>query len=444
MHFQLLPPLLPTLTLLLISPPIVSSWYLLTLRQDRKWNDDNQPFSNSWLQDITSLTACIPNKTNKNKPVPIDAVALYNRPGTSTARAVGLYDNSNCGIRNPGTKRSIKIGTHVPDILLVPDQSRLEGVHLFDIRDLGVESAARFYRAINPDEEVGEVDGLLWEAELRAGVYWWDGKGSWRRIRQFGEEGRVRYVAGGVADYLFSPYALYNYVRLLLEYFINPERMGDEEVAFEGYKRVAEKVSGAGRAEGGHDVDIPALGGQDIQSEVDNPNIVSAYFEPIPTSVPSSNPQDHPDAEARPQDWAVQQNLPPLQWIPPLQHPELQPPAQRSVLSRLTTYFPWDTERFSNGLGSSLNLQVLRGIQEIMGMAGQPWGSMPFVGLEGGEGGSGVTGVSGNTGSGRREGGRVNEGVLMRGGDNEVIVIDDDEEEEEDLGDRIKKHRKVG
>ncbi|KAF3291442.1 hypothetical protein TWF970_000655 [Orbilia oligospora] len=395
MHFHLLPPLFSISILILTSK--VSCWYLLTLRSDRRWTANNKPVSTSWLREINSLTECVPNQNNRNKPVVIDAVALYNRPGTTIARGVAIYANSYCGIKNPNSRESVKIGTHVPDILLLPDQNKLEGIHLFDLKGIGVETNGKFYRAIDPVEEVRFFDGLLWESESKPGVYWWDGAGTWKRIRHLGDERRVKYVDGGIADHLISTSALYDYVRLLLEFFINPERMGDEEEALKGYKRIAEKQA----------IDGPPSAVNRRVPAIANPAVVSEYFQPESTSAPSTSAEGN--LQGHDNDQAGQK--------PPAENTRAQQPQQ-----------------------------VLKGIQEILGIE-RLANPAPFRGLEGDSAtqpAQATDEIRENTGqesarkvaSSRNEdavpGVHVSLDLVSESGkrkDEEVIVIDEDEED---------------
>ncbi|KAK6515195.1 hypothetical protein TWF506_007540 [Arthrobotrys conoides] len=442
MHLYPLSPLFSILILIL--PPKVSCWYLLTLRQDRKWAANNKPVSTSWLRDIPSLTECVPNQNNRNKPSTIDAIALYNRPGNTIAPAVAIYSNSFCGVKNANTRESVKVGTHVPDILLLPDQNKLEGIHLFDIKDIGIQIAAKFYRAIDPVEEAASFGGLLYESESKPGVYWWDGVGTWKRYRHLGEERRVRYVDGSIADYLFSSSALYNYVRLLLEFFVSPERMGGEEEALKGYRRIAEREAVGGAAAA---VDRGVLG-------IGGSAVASAPFHPIQTAVPSSSElEDKIVSEVKPQtdvngeagheveagDTQVQQQPRMGLGYLPLVLPTIELPF---------SYLPWGYEQFQSGLTSSISLEVLKGIQEILGIKSLA-NPNPFEGLErtaapppiqlideiqdntSQEVASGV--ISGEKqdivpGSGL---GLISGTKKRKGG--EVIVIDDDDDDEEDI-----------
>ncbi|KAF3221893.1 hypothetical protein TWF679_007108 [Orbilia oligospora] len=367
MRFRLPPPLF-SISILILTPKI-SCWYLLTLRSDRRWDANNKPVSTSWLREINSLTECVPNQNNRNKPVAIDAVALYNRPGTAIARGVAIYANSYCGIKDPNARESVKIGTHVPDILLLPDQNTLEGVHLFDLKGIGVETNGKFYRAIDPAEEAVSFDGLLWESESKSGVYWWDGVGTWKRIRYLGDGRRVKYVDGGIADYLFSSSALYNYVRLLLEFFINPERMGDEEEALKGYRRIAEKQAVSGP---------PSAVVRGVSGIV-NPAVVSEYFQPESTSTSPTYAEVNPQENGNGQTGQG----------PPAQNTRAQQPQHAGYLPLVLptlplpfTYLPWGYEQLQSGLESILNIEVLKGIQEILGIENLA-NPTPFQGLEG-------------------------------------------------------------
>ncbi|KAF3146832.1 hypothetical protein TWF569_006295 [Orbilia oligospora] len=429
MRFHLLPPLF--LISILILTPKVSCWYLLTLRSDRRWNANNKPVSTSWLREIDSLTECVPNQNNRNKPVVIDAIALYNRPGTTIARGVGIYANSYCGVKDPNARESVKIGTHVPDILLLPDQNKLEGVHLFDLKGIGVETNGKFYRAIDPVEEVRTFDGLLWESESKPGVYWWDGAGTWKRIRHLGDERRVKYVDGGIADHLFSSSALYDYVRLLLEFFINPERMGDEEEALKGYKRIAEK-----QAIDGH----PSAVNRRVSGIV-NPAVVSEYFQPESTFAPSTSAEGNFQGNGNGQAGQG----------PPAENRRVQQPQRAGYLPLVLptmplpfTYLPWGYEQLQSGLESILNIEVLKGIQEILGIEGLA-NPTPFRGLEGDSATQPVHAIdeirenTGQESAPKVPSGR-NEDVVPSGSldlvsetrkrkDEEVIVIEEDEED---------------
>ncbi|EGX53591.1 hypothetical protein AOL_s00006g457 [Orbilia oligospora ATCC 24927] len=431
MRFHLLPPLFSISILILTSK--VSCWYLLTLRSDRRWTANNKPVSTSWLREINSLTECVPNQNNRNKPVVIDAVALYNRPGTTIARGVAIYANSYCGIKNPNSRESVKIGTHVPDILLLPDQNKLEGIHLFDLKGIGVETNGKFYRAIDPVEEVRFFDGLLWESESKPGVYWWDGAGTWKRIRHLGDERRVKYVDGGIADHLISTSALYDYVRLLLEFFINPERMGDEEEALKGYKRIAEKQA----------IDGPPSAVNRRVPAIANPAVVSEYFQPESTSAPSTSAEGN--LQGNDNDQAGQK--------PPAENTRAQQPQRAGYLPLVLptmplpfTYLPWGYEQLQSGLESILNIEVLKGIQEILGIE-RLANPAPFRGLEGDSAtqpAQATDEIRENTGqesapkvaSRRNEdavpGVHISLDLVSESGkrkDEEVIVIDEDEED---------------
>ncbi|KAK6329647.1 hypothetical protein TWF730_006194 [Orbilia blumenaviensis] len=353
--------LLSILLLLLLSSQ-AHSWFILPLRQDRKWTANNKPSSTSWLTDINSLTDCIPYSHSRNVPVSVDAVAVYNRPNTATARGVAIYSNSFCGAKDPKVRQSVKIGTHVPDVLLLLDQDLLNGVHLFDIKDIGVQTSVKFYKAIDPVKEAGSEDGLLWESGLRPGVYWWDGIGTWRRVRHLGDQGRMKYVHGSVADNLVSPSGLYHYIRLLLEYFINPDRMGeDEEEAVEPYKRIAEKRAGL-----------------DVAHE-EEAVTTSAPPKPIQTSDPTSESEPEPDRQtgAKKEEPEGQEGVREMR-----QQSTTQSLLQVPTLPLIS--LPWNRQNELLQFGTRLSdfkLQILKGMQQILGVNGLINPS-PFQGLE--------------------------------------------------------------
>ncbi|KAK6499910.1 hypothetical protein TWF481_010266 [Arthrobotrys musiformis] len=436
----------------------VRSWYLLPLRQDRKFTPSSTPSSKSWLEPIDSLTACISNDYNRNNPGVITAFALYNRPNTPAAKAVGIYNSQFCGKRELwGSKWNIKIGTHVPDVLLLPDQRDIYGVHLFDVRDVGVETSGRFYRAINPDEEIG-MEGLLAGSGVLPGIYWWDGKGSWKRKRHF-LEGKVKVVSGKTADWLVSPTGLYGYIRLLLEYFVNPERMEvGEEKALEGYVRVARREEERGGIFSAYSVPaptgLPLQGAGAGNGRNTNPNLRpglngNANRRPAldvnpnlrPTLVyeadPNVNRGSNIDINTNAINANINTNVEVQRFVPPA-----------GVQPQYFNYLPiqmlpirmgvWTYEQLKDAMGSVMNQQVLRGIQDMLGLGGLP-NPAPFTGLEGGV-------VQPEQQSDGPVEARVPDiadipAPLLPVG--EVIVVDSSEDDDDSAGDSTKKRVKT-
>ncbi|KAK6531072.1 hypothetical protein TWF281_007898 [Arthrobotrys megalospora] len=355
MHFQPPSPLTLISTLLLISFQ-ASSWFLLTLRRDRKWTVDGKPSSSSTLNNIESLTECIHNTNSDIKGSIIDAIALYNRPGSSAARAVGLYTNQNCGIPNPKPgvtmMQSIRVGTHVPDILVLLDQNQpLDGVHLVDLRNIGVETSGKFYRAIDPTNEIGSNNGLLEGSGLMPGVYWWDGKGTWQRRRHFDGVNRMKYEYCSVVDYLRAPAAF----------------------AFKEYRRIAWKQMEESRTVEGEN-----------RPTNDNPHTASVYSQPVPTSGPAPAEME----KKKPSTEVNRGQLSTGQWnfqMPIFAGPGFPSPYfPLDQRSKFMAYNMQDERAIVNN-----RLQLLKAISEMFGMNTSPnfmINPNPSQGLEGGIG----------------------------------------------------------
>ncbi|KAF3902181.1 hypothetical protein ABW21_db0206989 [Orbilia brochopaga] len=100
----------------------------------------------------------------------VDAVVVWNRPDSFVTLAFALYYGRDCTATRARGQRAL------PQVIMVLDKSRLRGLHIANLANLGISPECKSWQAVKVQEELlpgGALAGLNVE-ELPGSVVYWD------------------------------------------------------------------------------------------------------------------------------------------------------------------------------------------------------------------------------------------------------------------------------